>query len=323
MRFDKDSAAGIEAVSEEQMGAVSSMLGLPAGLRPGAFITLDSGLFGTKGEVLTPEGHVSFKCDKGLKKTKKTVTTLYRDVTSVEFDGTGPFFRWTFKGPDGGFDLGLVNYEGRNGLGATQIFWYDIDEYPVRSGLFYRAAGQVVSRCSARSDFDHPSPVSRRIEEAVSAFENSPRLVSGSLAQPNPYHLWSGVFGGFCSFVAGSTLSSDADASGWVELFLSLDGFYARILTRFLREIDDQSGPSLSRESAILALGDQFDRLTAIWYARQIARLHFARTRLDGSEIREWDIRLLTPRALQAGNSLSIRLRERSMYEEEIRLLQS
>lgn len=323
MRIDAGTADAMEAMTGERLDAISSMLGLPAVLAPGAFVTLDSGLFGMNGEVLTPEGHVFFKCDKGLKKPKKAVTTLYREVTSIEFDGTGPFFRWTFKGPDGGFDLELANYDGRNGLGARQIFWYDIDGYPVRSGLFYRAAGQVVSRSGARSLFDHPSPVSRRIEEAVSAFETSPGLVSGSLSQPNPYFLWSGVFDGFCSFLAGSTMACDADAPGWVDLFLSLDGFYARILTRFLKEIDERSGPSLSRESSILALSDQFDRLSALWYARRIARLHFAEGRLDAQRIREWNPSLLTPRALQAGGKVSIRLRERSMYEEEIRLLGS
>lgn len=323
MRIDAGTADSLDAMTGERLDALSSMLGLPAGLDPGAFVTLDPGLFGTKGEVLTPEGHVSFKCDNGLKKLKKEVTTLYREVTSVEFDGTGPFFRWAFRGPDGGFDLELSNYEGRNGLGARQIFWYDIDEYPVRSGLFYRAAGQVVSRCAARSLFDHPSPVSRRIAEAVAAFEASPWLVTESLSQPNPYILWAGLFDGFCSFLAGSTMACDADAQGWVELFLSLDGFYARILTRFLREIDERSGPSLSREPSILALSDQFDRLSALWYARRIARLHFAEGRLDVQRIREWNPSLLTPRALQAGGKVSIRLRERSMYEEEIRLLGS
>ncbi|MDM7992243.1 MAG: hypothetical protein QUS11_02910 [Candidatus Fermentibacter sp.] len=323
MRIDAGTADAMDALSWERLDAVSTMLGLPAALAPGAFVTLDSGLFGTKGEVLTPEGHVSFKCDKGLKKTKKAVTTLYREVTSIEFDGTGPFFRWTFRGAGGGFDLELSNYEGRNGLGARQIFWYDIEDYPVRSGLFYRAAGQVVSRSAARSHFDHPSPVSRRIEEAVSSFEAGPGLVSESLSQPDPYFLWAGVFDGFCSFLAGSTMACDSDASGWVDLFMSLDGFYARILTRFLKEIDERSGPSLSRESSILALSDQFDRLSALWYARRIARLHFAEGRVDSQRIREWNPSLLTPRALQAGGRISIRLRERSMYEEEIRLLGS
>ncbi len=322
MRIDKDFPASMESLPEDRLGAVSAMTGLSLDRRE-AFVTIDTGLLGAKGEVLGSDRRVFFRSDRGLRKAKKVETIPYGEVTSVAFDGTGPFFRWTFSSEKGSFDLGLVNYEGRNGLGAREIFWYDLEEYPVRSGLFCRAARLVLSRSAALSLFDHPALVSRRIEEAVTAFETSPRLMTQSISQPDPYYLWSGVFDGFCSFVAGATLSGEEDESGWVELFLSLDGIYARILSRFLKEIEDLSGPSLSKETAIFGLGDMFDRLTAIWYARQIARLHFAGTRIDRAKIREWDIRLLTPRALQAGGKLSIKLRERSMYEEEIRLLQS
>jgi len=323
MRIDAGTAAAMETAVVEHGGAVAGMPGLGVSLADLTLFSLDRGLFGSRGELMAEDRFITFRSDRGLRRLKDSKTIPYSAITSLEFDGAASWLRWTFRGAEAEFEIELENYTGRNGLGAGQILWYDIDSFPSRSLLFYRAAGTVLGGSGAVSAFNHPAPVSRTLEEAVTSFEQSPSLVSESLSQPNPFHLWTGVFTAFCSFLAGTTLSTGADADAWMEVFRSLDGFYARLLERFLREIDERSDAILSKESAINSLSDQFDRLTSLWYVRQIARLHFAEKHADPASIRPWSLSVLTPRALQAGGRLSIRLREKSMYEEEIRTLGS
>lgn len=323
MRIDAGTANAMQTAAAEFGGAVAVMPGLGVSLADLALFSLDRGLFGSKGELFASDRFITFRSDRGFGRLKDSKTIPYSGITSLEFDGAASWLRWTFGGADGKIEIELENYTGRNGLGSGQMVWYDIDSFPSRSLLFYRAAGMVTRGSGAVSAFNHPAPVSRALEEAVSSFEHSPSLVSESLSQPNPYHLWTGIFEAFCSFLAGTALSTGIDTAAWLELFRSLDGFYARILARFLTEIDERSGAILSKESAINSLSDQFDRLTALWYVRQIARLHFADRHADPASIRPWSLSVLTPRALPAGGRLSIKLRERSMYEEEIRTLGS
>lgn len=323
MRIDAGTADAMETAVAEHGGAIAGMPGLGASLADLTLFSLDRGMFGSRGELLAEDRFITFRSDRSFRRLKETKTIPFSGITSLEFDGAASWLRWTFRGAEEEFEIELENYTGRNGLGAGQIVWYDIDSFPSRSLLFYRAAGIVIGGSGTVSRFNHPAPVSRALEDAVASFEQSPSLVSESLSQPNPYHLWTGLFNAFCAFLAGTTLSTGADSDAWMELFRSLDGLYARILERFLSEIDERSGAILSKESAISSLSDQFDRLTSLWYVRQIARLHFADRHADPASIRPWSLSVLTPRALRAGGRLSIRLRERSMYEEEIRTLRS
>ncbi len=323
MRIDAGTAAAMETAVAEHGGAVAGMPGLGVSLADLTLFSLDRGLFGSRGELMAEDRFITFRSDRGFRRLKDSKIIPYSGITSLSFDGASSWLRWTFRGAEAKFEIELENYTGRNGLGAGQIVWYDIDSFPSRSLLFYRAAGTVLGGSGAVSAYNHPAPVSRALEEAVTSFEQSPSLVSESLSQPNPYHLWSGLFEAFCTFLAGTTLSTATDSDAWMELFRSLDGFYARILERFLTEIDERSGAILSKESAIYSLSDQFDRLTALWYVRQIARLQFADRHADPASIRPWSLSVLTPRALPAAGRLSIKLRERAMYEEEIRTLRS
>jgi hypothetical protein len=322
MRIDQDTGSRMAATAAEHGESVAALTGLEGSLAEQPLFQIDRGLLGSKGEVFTRDRYLSFKSDKAFRKAREITTVDYSAIADVVFDGGASWLRWTFKGSGGGFEVELSNYSGRNGLSPSQIVWYDVDTYPARSALFFEVVKGIVSESALAMKF-YPSYISRQIEESVSAFEQSPTLVSDSLSQPNPFHLWTGMFEAFSAFLAGTTQSTETTAPALLEIFRDLDGFYARIIERFMKEIAEKSGTLLFKESAINNLSDQFDRLTAIWYIRQIIRLNFADRHLDPSRICPWSLSILTPRALYAGNKLSIKLRETEMYEEEIRNLRS
>jgi len=318
VKIDPDTPDKMRTTAEDLGESAGRLVDLGGSLASQPLFEIDRQLFGAKGEVFASDRRVTFRSDRSLGKLKESKEFPYASVEDIGFDGAAPWIRWTFRGAPGSFDVELVNYTGRNGLNASQIVWYDVETYPARSGLFYGAVGRIVAGSAVSARFDHPASVSRSIEDAVTTFEESPGLVSESLSQPNPFHLWYGVYTGFCAFLAGTMLAGDVTTGSWLELFRDLDGFYARVIVRFLKEIDDSSQAILSKESAINNLSDQFDRLTLLWYVRQIARLHFADRHLSAEEIRPWSLSILTPKALLAGNRLGIRLRERELYEEQL-----
>jgi hypothetical protein len=320
MRIDHDTQNKMGEATAEHGESVATLTGIGRTLAEQPLFQIDRGLMGSKGEVFTRDRYISFKSDKAFRKAKEIRTVDYSGIADVAFDGAASWLRWTFAGSGGRFELELLNYTGRNGLGPSQIVWYDVDTYPARSALFFDVVKSVISESTLAMKF-HPSYMSRQIEESVSAFEQSPTLVSESLSQPNPFHLWTAIYEAFSACLAGTTQSTDTNVQAMLEIFRDLDGFYARIIDRFMREIEEKSGTLLFKESAINNLSDQFDRLTAIWYVRQIIRLNFADRYLDPSQICPWSLSILTPRALQAGNKLTIKLREMEMYLEELRNL--
>jgi hypothetical protein len=315
MRIDQDTRDLLERHAAEFGGGVQGLTGI--NLSSTTLFELKKSLFGGKGILFTRDALVEFGCDRGFSRLKDSKRQPWRELTSLETDGASTWTRWRFHGPVRDVELELEHYRGRNGLGAGQIFWYDPEEFPVRAALFYDTAAMILADSPMRSMYDGTAAAVRTLDEAVSAFEAGP-LHSESVTLNNPFAAWSGMRDAFAAVVAGTMLASDRDAQEWQRVLSSLDLYYARVLARFLREIEEKSS-SLMRESAILSLGDQFDRLTSLWYTRQIARLCFSARR--GWETLDWTMGLLAPRPLQAGNRLSIRLKERSLYEEEIRRL--
>lgn len=315
MRIDQDTRDLLERQAAEFGGGVQGLLGVSLSSIP--LYELRKGLFGGKGTLFTRDALVEFGCDRGFSRLKETKRQPWGELASLETDGASTWTRWRFHGPVRDVELELEHYRGRNGLGAGQIFWYDPEEFPHRAALFYDTAAMILAESPMRSLYDGTAAAVRSLDEAMSAFEAGP-LHSESVTQSNPFAAWSGMRNAFSAVTAGTMLASDSDAEEWQRILSGLDSYYARVLSRFLKEIDDKSS-SLMRESAILSLGDQFDRLTSLWYTRQIARLCFSARR--GWETLDWTMGLLTPRPLSAGNKLSIRLKERSAYEEEIRRL--
>lgn len=319
MKIDQDTRQRMTTQASDFGGALTGLL--PSAAPPGSctLFEIRKGLLGSEGELLCPDRYIRFRSDRGLSRLKQSSEQPYGELTGLSMDGGSCWTRWRFEGPVSGFEIELEHYRGRNGLGPGQIIWYDIDEFPVRAGIFFDAASAVLSRSPQCTLYDNPAAASRTLDEALRAFEDGP-LHTDSLSQPDPYHVWTGMRQAFSAVLAGTMLSGDRDEAGWKEVFDRLDDCYAGVLSRFLPEMDAGSR-AIPGESAIHRLSDQFERLSSLWYTRQIARICFAGRR--GLEAREWSLSILTPRALQAGGRISIRLRERSMYEEEIARLRN
>jgi hypothetical protein len=325
VRIDLDTIEKQNMMAERHGGAVASLLGLDDGLESQPLFEMERSLFGAGGEVLTRDRHVAFKSDKAFSKLKSSETIPLAEIVDLQFDGGASWTRWTFSGAPGRFVIGLVHYGSHNGIGPGEHIWYDIDTFPARSGAFVKAVGASVAGSGLHPGFDFPSTVQEHLEEAVAAFEASGRLAADRLTdvtQNDVYAPWTAVYRAFSWALAGFSASSGNDADAWLRLFGKLDGFYAKVLKRLQGEIETLGGRLLDRESAILSLNDQFERLSGIWYIRQMLRVHLADTRLPAGDIRPWTLKLLKPRARRYANELKIDLPDPSLFEEQIRELE-
>jgi hypothetical protein len=142
------------------------------------------------------------------------------------------------------------------------------------------------------------------------------------VTQNDVYAPWTAVYRAVSWALAGFSASSGDEADAWLGLFRKLDGFYARVLRRLQGEIETLGGRLLDRESAILSISDQFERLSGIWYIRQMLRVHLAETRIPAGEIRPWTLKLLKPRARRFANEVKISLPEPGLFEEQLKELE-
>lgn len=323
MKIDIDTLEKQKDMAGRHGGAVMSLLGLGGTLEDLPLFVLDRGLLGGSGEVFGQDRHIVFKSDKGFSKLKDARTIEYGSITEVEHSGAASWQRWVFHSPSGSIELTLVCYGSHNGIGPGEHIWYDVDTFPSRSEAFVKTIGTILPRTPVHTDFDSSSEIRSGIEEAVSGFESADSLSSDALSQPDPYAPWTAVHDSLCSFLGGAASSGVQGREYWLDLFLDLDGFYARIIRRFRAEIERLGGAGLfCRESAILAMSDQFDRLSSIWYLRQMLRLHLAEGRLPEDRIRHWTLKLLKPRARRYANELKIQLPDPAEFEEQLRVLE-
>lgn len=324
MKIDLDTLEKQKEIAAKSGGAVAALLGLDGSLEEQPLFVLERGLLGSGGEVLTSDRHIEFKSDRGFSKLKGSSSIKYSDVTRLTFDGLASWHRWTFDGPREKFEIALIYYGSRNGIGPGDHMWYDIDTFPARSAAFWHAAGTVLRGSGIPTGAAFTSTVERGLDESVGMFEQSPQLAFDGLTQitrNDVYAPWTALYDAFSQVVAGACASSEEQARDWLVLFRKLDGFYARILFRFMAEIERQGGRMLERETAILSLGDQFQRLASLWYLRQIVRVHLAEKHLSQDEIRPWTLKILTPRARIYGNEKKIQIPEQSLFEEQIAAL--
>jgi hypothetical protein len=325
MKIDLDSLEKQKELASKHGGAVADLLSLDGSLDRQLLFELDRGLLGAKGEVLTADRYVNFKSDKSFSKLKSLQSINFCDIVEVRFDGLASWNRWTFCGAPGKFELMLVYYGSHNGIGPGDHMWYDVDTFPERSGIFWRVLRAMLPRTGIGTGFDACSKVGSRLEEAVAAFEGSSQLAFDGLTQVtrnDVYAPWTALYEAFSWFLAGAAACSEESSRSWIGLFRKLDGCYARILIRFQAEIERQGGRMLDRESAILSLGDQFMRLSSLWYLRQMLRLHLAEKHISQEEIRPWTLKLLTPRARTYSNQMKIQIPGKEIFEQQIADLQ-
>ena len=87
-------------------------------------------------------------------------------------------------------------------------------------------------------------------------------------------------------------------------------------------ECNTTMGNIFNREQKIYEADGKFQKLSSLWYLRQIANLHFASKYLPKDKLRAWPMKVLKPRArIYQRNStsrLEIKLPTPEDYEEAI-----
>ncbi len=307
---------------------VSIMLNLGSHLREQPFAVIEKKMFGGKGEIFAQDRYISFKSNGSFSKLKKEKTVNYSDIVEFEpFNGsTG--LEWNFVGNTGKFTIGLVFYGKVKGIGPQNIFWYDLKEFPARSGAFYKLLSDVIPRTGLTANLK-TSAVKNQLEEAMAVFYGDKTAedigLKLSLADVK-YPGFSALQIAFSTLLAATTTATDSTKDSYLDLFKSLDSIYIKILKKLMIDYNAKLGNLFTREQKIYEADEKFQRLSSLWYLRQIMNLHFAEKNLPEDENLAWPFKVLKPRArtYRGGKvtSVEIKLPEPEIYEEAIAKLE-
>lgn len=307
---------------------VSTLLNLGSHLREQPFALIEKAMFGGKGEIFTQDGFIKFKSNGSFSKLKKRETINYSDITELETFNSSTGLTWNLSGTTGKFEIGLMFYGKVKGFNPWDIFWYDIDEFPVRSGAFYDLLSEVLPGTGLTTGLKSSS-VKRKLEEAIDIFEGNRdvkdldlKLNLGDASYPR----FTVMQRAFADFLAGTAIATESTRDSYLEIFRGLDGIFIRILKILMPEFNAGMGNLFTREQKISNADEKFKRLSSIWYLRQIASLHFASKYLPEDETRVWSTKVVRPRAMSRNTgkirTLSIKLPPLEVFEEAIEKLE-
>jgi len=303
---------------------VSIMLNLGNHLREQPFAAIEKKMFGGRGEVFAQDRYISFKSNGSFSKLKKEETINYSDIGEFEpFNGsTG--LEWNFAGTTGKFTIGLMFYGKVKGIGPQNIFWYDLKEFPPRSGAFYKLLSAVIPRTGLTANLK-TSAVKNQLEEAMAVFnaEKTAEDIGLKLSLADvKYPGFSALQIAFSTLLAATTIATETTRDSYLEVFRSLDRIYINILKKLMVDYNAKLGNMFTREQKIYEADEKFQRLSSLWYLRQIMNLHFAEKHLPEAETTAWPLKVLKPRArtYQRNNmsKVEINLPTHEIYEEAI-----
>jgi|GEM_PF-2363204 len=302
MNIDAETALKQVDLRERFGGKALQLLG--SGSSPAEILLMDlsKNLFGAGGELLTAERYHSFRADGKLSKIKKSSSISCSEISSLEVTSRSNYSRWKFSTDKDSFVISFTHYSGRNGLNASEIFWYDIREFPGRSALLYNLLEHVL-KSSLLSAGGPGNPEYHRtlLNTALADFKAAPVLAADGMAgvtQSDPFKPWSDMQHAFAMFAAGAAISGGKMTDRFMKIFLEMDGIWADILERLLVELERQKQRGKMSVTAVESTSEQFDRLSSLWYLRRIARLNFAEKHMNPDDVLPWSIAILKPRAL-------------------------
>ncbi len=329
MKIQLDTLEKMPLAMDSYGDKITGLLKLGSHLRDQPFAVVEKKLFGGGGEVFTPDRYISFKANKGFSKLKEQNTLNYSDVTSFEPGNGSTGLDWDFIGARGKFTIGLVYYGTVKGIAARDIFWYQLEEFPIRSRAFYDLLSRVVPRTGLTGELKSAS-VKRTLENAMGFFQGtlSAEDIGFDLNPGNAqYPEFHALQRAFSYFLAGTTMAVDSTVEAYLDIFRSLDHIYSGILQKLMAEYNTKLGNIFNREQKIYEADEKFQRLSSIWYLRQMASLHFASKHLPTEEIRHWSVKVLKPRARRGSSSnratVEIKLPAPEEYEEAMASLEA
>lgn len=328
MRIELNTLSEMPIAIDSYGAKVSVLLNLDRNPADQPFALIEKAMFGGKGEIFTRDRFIKFKSNGGFSKLKKQQTVNYSDITELETFNSSDGLTWVLKGATGEFKIGIMFYGKVRGISPWNIFWYDIDEFPVRSGAFYALLSEVLPGTGLTSDLSSSS-VKRKLEEAIDVFEGTRdvkdlnlKLNLGDASYPR----FTVMQRAFADFLAGTAIATESTRDSYLEVFRKLNGIFIRMLRHLMPEFNAGMGNLFTREQKISNADEKFKRLSSIWYLRQIANLQFASKYLPEDETRVWPMKVVQPRArtTTTGNrrTSSIKLPDLEVFEEAIKSLE-
>ena len=324
MNFEADTLSVVSAGVEEYGGKVSALLNMGEDLRSLPFASIEKKMFGGKGELFLGDRYLSFKSNGGFTKLKKKESVNYAEVTELSANNASNSLDWKFIGGGGSFSVGLVYYGRVKGINPRDIFWYDIDGFPERSGAFYSLVSAILPNTGLTGDLK-PAVIRRTLQDALEYFQGSRSIEDSGMKDivGNSLHpRYSAMVEAFTMFLAGTAASSDATADGYLDIFSDLDRIFASMLGTLRESLAAFKPGLLTGDRQVYDMGERFERLSSVWYIRQIAALHFASDRLDDDDIRHWSMLVLKPRARETTRNnrrmVSIELPEPEIFDKAI-----
>lgn len=307
---------------------VSILLNLGNHLREQPFAVIEKKMFGGSGEVFTFDRFISFKSNGSFSKLKKEKTINYSDIVEFEpFNGsTG--LEWNFAGATGKFTIGLMFYDKVKGIAPQNIFWYDIKEFPARSAAFYKLLSEVIPETGLTANLK-TSAVKNQLEEAMAVFNEEKTARDIGLKLPLADVKYPGFHAlqiAFSTLLAATTIATDSTRDSYLAIFKSMDKIYINILKKLMVNYNAKLGNLFTREQKIYEADEKFQRLSSLWYLRQIMNLNFAEKYLPEDETPAWPLKVLKPGARtfrgSKVTSVEIKLPATEIYEDAIVMLE-
>jgi len=263
-------------------------------------VEFSKGLFGAKGEFITPGNFTKFKSNGKLSKAKKIEKIPCAEVNDIASTSASAYSMWNMKTKTAQYMIRFVHHKS----GGFRI---EKDYIKTGSAVLWEVLGRTLRNSLLNAEgLGEPEYHRDMIAESLNEFLEADVLVYDTIKdvkKAHPYILWSGVQRAFAFLVAGTAVSQDTKTAEFLELFDSLNSIWADILERFIQELERQGKGLKTSERSINSTSDMFDRLSAIWYMRTIIMLNFTQKKDPDHKPVSWKASILTPRARPVQNS--------------------
>lgn len=254
------------------------------------------GLFGAKGEFITPGSFTRFKSNGKLSKAKKIEAIPCAEVNDIVSTSASAYSMWKMKTETANYMIRFVHHRS----GGFRI---EKEYIPMGSAVLWDILSKTLKNSLLSAEgLGDPEYHRDQIEESLVEFKEADVLVYDTIKdvkRPHPYVLWSSIQRAFAFLVAGTAVSQDTKTAEFLEIFNYLNSVWADILERFIQELERQGKGMKNSERSINSTSDMFDRLSAIWYMRTIIMLNFFHKKCPGDKPVTWKASLLTPRAME------------------------
>ncbi len=173
------------------------------------------------------------------------------------------------------------------------------------------------------------SAVKNQLEEAMAVFNREKTAEDIGLKLPLAEVKYPGFHAlqiAFSTLLAATTTATDSNRDAYLDIFKSMDRIYISILKKLMVDYNAKLGNFFTLEQKIYEADEKFQRLSSLWYLRQIMNLNFAEKHLPEDENLAWPLKVLKPRARTCrgsrATSVEIKLPEPEVFEAAIEMLE-